>query len=1475
MATWHSAVASLAVLLRKDLVTQQQDRARRFVQSQREHERTQAQSAHGEDNFHPSESSSKLGTRQRSRGSADLHIVPYRWPLRAPDGANEHILEVQLSQPALHFAFIHAVGLLGNVNRIPDPLRSFASPNVHHRAMLAVSHLSAILLGDADQTGRHSRLGSQARRDRLVDPHINTILRIVGSWLLDSALNPHPQYAKGRAVALVALGELFCTPRRHGGREPVPLLGDVSALLRGQGMHEVRRQTHVAASAKPLTPHTVRYILTLRAALSTEHGTPETVIAVLRASHGILGAGLNGSRCLLKELNLACHNLLLGDETSRLSPAVNRDAGAFSFFTKPLPHPQADDASGGVNASETKFEGAVASPATGTEVVTALYCAAFPVHGWLGERLGLVESAPTMELRDTSMQRAWISQVLVTECCLPTHFAASREAFAASTEGKQKWTLDKNMGATILAAGGRSGMKTPRQDRTMATVDTYKSLRTDLVSMATLAIIAAHHAGARDRANIKTLICLFTVLIHDAAVATTAPTLLLSSSGSIMRALESAIAVPFLEDRLWPFPGTAAKAFRGSSVQPPSRADTKQQSPAGSLDSTASGGGDIVGDVDVDIPRCIILMLNSIRLHADLFKDTCRSTCRRLLVYLTRFCSRLAVWHQRSLATDSYFDWSNRRQSTAATSSPTRQPPTSPASWLEELDKMVDIQRSRFELGAGLNYSGGEKFLRSLSPAAAEVLGAGLECLRLWTLEASWAVRTPPFEHENAEALEASVLSSKLTTTAIMCGAFVAPPSSLAPAQEMTVALYLRGLPPHAARVGALATQLLETLDRQAGSFPMGGASLVSSRVGRELSTLNAISSLVTERSALAAHENDLVQARRQRCRYLLVNGTTVLTIIEPSPTPREGNSAIVIARDGSSRSSWKVNCVDLMNSTRHPPELAGANDGRLIIGALERCMQPTPLPFTQDPLLRIIQRNRRLLSAPQPQRADSPPEALEEEGALLRCMLPLPQEGDKDEGCFGKKYARTTFLPVKPPMAHALNVGSRSHMQHTRLIVAAILGATCQDNFKTVQILDGSDDVVCKLDAIDTLPERECHVIWCAFARNLPNISSSRDMNRQPAVPDIEIVGHHAYDGVEGNARRQVSDDIQASLPLDWHFFLTGEDPIASAVWSPTKREPILGASCRGLGAAIDPSRHQGFRGGVDLRSAAHDQSPLLYWSDARDELVIYDTTRPLMVRPGLDAGVAASSILASGALFSSSEKLNPFDYQDEDSVRKCILEFEHPIKASDSVNTPETRRAANPGDAGGRVLVLWNEAVQQPCPHSPEWDEFGLGRGGEDLVIIIEPIEDGLYRTRLYDTSPSPAQGMPASLFSRFDTLGPLTHGMVVSRRLLGPLVRQTALNARRILAEAKRRSQFSQGTAASRANDSPENLKIEGAGELPRNNWQYGYLDGNERWSCPFDGRSRMIETLRRHARLEHNQTLGTFLRTVVAPPENLLN
>ena len=129
------------------------------------------------------------------------------------------------------------------------------------------------------------------------------------------------------------------------------------------------------------TPHTVRYILTLRAALSTEHGTPETVIAVLRASHGILGAGLNGSRCLLKELNLACHNLLLGDETSRLSPAVNRDAGAFSFFTKPLPHPQADDASGGVNASETKFEGAVASPATGTEVVTALYCAAF--RPWL------------------------------------------------------------------------------------------------------------------------------------------------------------------------------------------------------------------------------------------------------------------------------------------------------------------------------------------------------------------------------------------------------------------------------------------------------------------------------------------------------------------------------------------------------------------------------------------------------------------------------------------------------------------------------------------------------------------------------------------------------------------------------------------------------------------------------------------------------------------------------------------------------------------------------------------------------------------------------------------------------------------------------------------------------------------------------------------------------------------------------------
>ena len=230
-------------------------------------------------------------------------------------------------------------GLFVVTRRLANP------PQVHMFALRAVAHLASMVLCDADALGYDPRFtaplqhspenrhraatllvpmelrgsladvtteGSEAaaaavdEASPFVEPHINSVLRLVGAWLFDAALNPHRPYAPGRAVALLALGKVFVTPRRHGGRQ---------------------------GSCKPSPAHATRFALALRLALTTEKqqkqhaaslrkrmrqrdggdedgklfvcpGTPETVAAVLRGAGAVLGADLApGLRAILKSLN--------------------------------------------------------------------------------------------------------------------------------------------------------------------------------------------------------------------------------------------------------------------------------------------------------------------------------------------------------------------------------------------------------------------------------------------------------------------------------------------------------------------------------------------------------------------------------------------------------------------------------------------------------------------------------------------------------------------------------------------------------------------------------------------------------------------------------------------------------------------------------------------------------------------------------------------------------------------------------------------------------------------------------------------------------------------------------------------------------------------------------------------------------------------------------------------------------------------
>lgn len=64
----------------------------------------------------------------------------------------------------------------------------------------------------------------------------------------------------------------------------------------------------------------------------------------------------------------------------------------------------------------------------------------------------------------------------------------------------------------------------------------------------------------------------------------------------------------------------------------------------------------------------------------------------------------------------------------------------------------------------------------------------------------------------------------------------------------------------------------------------------------------------------------------------------------------------------------------------------------------------------------------------------------------------------------------------------------------------------------------------------------------------------------------------------------------------------------------------------------------------------------------------------------------------------------------------------------------------------------------------------EVGLVKTGEVLVIYLHSLASGLLRVHLQGHS------------GRVGLATPLVDGMVVSRRALGPLVRQTALNMAR---------------------------------------------------------------------------------------------
>jgi len=200
---------------------------------------------------------------------------------------------------------------------------------------------------------------------------------------------------------------------------------------------------------------------------------------------------------------------------------------------------------------------------------------------------------------------------------------------------------------------------------------------------------------------------------------------------------------------------------------------------------------------------------------------------------------------------------------------------------------------------------------------------------------------------------------------------------------------------------------------------------------------------------------------------------------------------------------------------------------------------------------------------------------------------------------------------------------------------------------------------------------------------------------------------------------------------------------------------------------------------------------------------------------------------------------------------------------------------------EAGATAVALYiiiDPLTITPHPTSAT-DDGGSGGNTAD--------GSGLYRVRLYSGDGSVfAPGSLHPLGTNHALLGPLAHGMVVSGRLLGPLVRQTAVNASRRLAAFRRLKLSEAATAATgvEGGGGASSGGTSGGGGAGGGSLGAGSGAGSgggggaalpggwaedDRWSCPFEARSKVAGTLRRHASGHANRTLGSLLKAVVAP------
>ncbi|XP_077493557.1 ral GTPase-activating protein subunit beta isoform X4 [Amblyomma americanum] len=239
-----------------------------------------------------------------------------------------------------------------------------------------------------------------------------------------------------------------------------------------------------------------------------------------------------------------------------------------------------------------------------------------------------------------------------------------------------------------------------------------------------------------------------------------------------------------------------------------------------------------------------------------------------------------------------------------------------------------------------------------------------------------------------------------------------------------------------------------------------------------------------------------------------------------------------------------------------------------------------------------------------------------------------------------------------------------------------------------------------------------------------------------------------------------------------------------------------------RSLGWPVDVGMHTGWTGNVatswrvtsgdfniaDLPAdhggslySGHHQ--VLYWSDVMSELVFVVPSPKSLPRDVASGEVTLRPKAAdSFPERTTTTMLGPPTYDSMASGSEGVLEkaqraMSLNIDATETVTRPARSRPArlpNVTLAELKVLVVWLESFEdhvcfplsELLPATNTGQETPAGRG-DVFVIFVHALQSGLFRIKVQSRGTKSIQALP------------LVDGMVVSRRVLGVLIRQTALN------------------------------------------------------------------------------------------------